>query len=104
MPSTQLFTQSGGIGLVSGNIFSGSNVRLNSVKLKLSATASGSIYVGVPNLSGDVVTGASGGVLSSGGMADGFELSPGSTHDIESVRLIIPAAVSGTGRLSWEWS
>lgn len=111
MPSTQLFTQSGGIRLVSGNVLSGTPFP-NSLILKLSATASGVIYVGLPNLSGEVTTGASGGVLSSGGMADGFELSPGGTYEIPKSRLvsgittptlIIPAAVSGTGRLFWEW-
>ena len=111
MASTQLFTQSGGIALVSGDVFSGSVHPIGGVQLRLAAGAPALFYVGLPNLSGDVSTGASGGVLASGGMADGMEMSPGDAYfvpksrlvsGIQSIRLIVPAAASG-GRLFWEW-
>ena len=110
MPSTVLFNQSGGIGLVSGNIFSGGPQLVGGVQLKLAAAAPGLIYVGLPNLSGTVSTSVSGGSLSSGGLADGMELSPGDGYfvpktrlvsGIETVRLIVPATASG-GRLFWD--
>ena len=111
MPSTQLFTQSGGIALISGEIMSGGYwPGIGGIQLKLAAAAPSLIYVGLPNLSGDVTTGASGGSLSSGGLADGMELSPGGSYFIpksrlisglQTIRLIIPASASG-GRLFWE--
>lgn len=111
MPSTQLFTQSGGIALVSGEIMSGGLWPvIGGVQLKLAAGAPSLIYVGLPNMSGDVTTGVSGGSLSSGGLADGMELSPGGTYlvpksrlisGLQTIRLIVPAAASG-GRLFWE--
>ena len=111
MPSTLLFSQSGGIGLVSGGIFSGTPHPIGGVQLLLAAGAPSLIYVGVTNLSGDVVTGASGGVFTSGGMADGMELGIGKNYfiprsrlvsGIESIRLLVPAAASG-GRCFWEY-
>lgn len=113
MPSTLLFPISGGIQLMSGAglAYSGSPQLVGGVQLRYSATApSGMIYVGLPNLSGTVVTGASGGSLSSGGMADGMELIPGDAYFIPKTRLvsglgtitiIVPAAASGS-RLFWE--
>jgi hypothetical protein len=109
MPSCQLFVQSGGIALVSGDIFSGNPI-VGGVQLKLAAGAPSLFYVGLPNLSGTVSTSVSGGILSSGGLADGMEISPGDTYfipktrlvsGIESIRLIVPTAASG-GRLFWE--
>lgn len=112
MPSTLLFPQSGGITLMSGAWpFSGSPQLIGGVQLKLSKAAPSLIYVGVPNLSGQAPTGASGGSLSSGGLADGMELSPGDSYFIpkarlyqsglQSIQVIVPAAASG-GRLFWE--
>ena len=110
MPSLQLFSQSGGIGLVSGAIFSGQPYPIGGIQLRLAAAAPGLVYVGLPNLSGDVTTGASGGSLSSGGLADGMEISAGDSYfvsksrlvsGIQTIRLIVPAASSG-GRLFWE--
>ena len=110
MPSCQLFSQSGGISLVSGDVFSGGPQLVGGVQLRLAAGAPSLIYVGLPNLSGAVNTGASGGVFSSGGLADGMEVSPGDSYfvpktrlvsGIQTIRLIVPAAASG-GRLFWE--
>jgi len=110
MPSTQVFVQSGGIGLVSGNVFSGGPQLIGGVQLKLAAAAPGLIYVALPNLSGTVGTFLSGGSLSSGGLADGMEMSPGDSYfvpktrlvsGIETIRRLAPAASSG-GRLMWE--
>ena len=110
MPSTQLFPQSGGIAIVSGNIFSGSFQPVGGVQLKLAKAAPGLIYVGLPNLSGTAISSVSGGSLSSGGLADGMELSPGDsyfiprtrlTSGIETIRLAVPAVASG-GVLFWE--
>ena len=112
MPSCLTFTVSGGHALVSGNIYSGQNFQLvGGVNLKYSNTAvSGPIYIGLPNLSGTVNTFASGGVLSSGGLADGMEMIPGDTYfiprsrlvsGIETVRVLAPAAASGM-RILWE--
>mgnify|MGYP001612349298 FL=1 len=110
MPSTQLFPQSGGIALVSGNIFSGSFQPVGGIQLKLAEAAPSLIHVGLPNLSGTASTSVSGGSLSSGGLADGMELAPGDsyfvpktrlTSGIETIRLIVGAVASG-GRLFWE--
>lgn len=110
MPSTLLFVQSGGIGLVSGDIFSGGPQLVGGVQLRLAAAAPGVIYVGLPNLSGTVNTFNSGGSLSSGGLADGLELSPGDglfiprtrlASGIQTVRLLGAAGSSG-GRVYWE--
>ena len=110
MPSTMLFDQSGGIGLVSGAIYSGIIYPIGGIQLRLAKAAPGLCYVGLPNLSGDVATGASGGSLSSGGLADGMEISPGDAYfvsfnrlvsGVETIRLIVPATSSG-GRLFWE--
>ena len=110
MPSTLLFTQSGGIALVSGEIYSGSPQLVGGIQLKLANAAPGLIYVGLPNLSGTINTSTSGGSLTSGGLTDGMELSPGQAYFIPktrlvsgvlTVRLIVPATASG-GRLFWE--
>lgn len=110
MPSTQVFVQSGGIGIVSGSVMSGSYWPIGGVQLKLAAGAPGLIYVGLPNLSGAPSTGASGGSLSSGGLADGMEVGPGESYfvpktrlvsGVETIRIIAPASSSG-GRLFWE--
>ncbi len=110
MPSLQVFPQSGGIALVSGNIFSGGPQLIGGIQLKLSSSGAGPIYVGLPNLSGTVSTSISGGSLSSGGLADGMELSPGGGYFIPRTRLvsgiqtpilIVPATSSGA-RLYWE--
>ncbi len=110
MPSTQIFPQSGGIGLVSGNQFSGMIIPAG-IQLHLAAAAPGLIYVGLPGLSGLAVTMTSGGSLSSGGLADGMELNPGADYyipkgrlvsGIETIRLAAPAASSGA-RCFWEY-
>ncbi len=111
MPSTMLFPQSGGIGLVSGAILSGTGYPVGGIQLRLAKTAPGLFYCGLVNLSGDVATGASGGSLSSGGLADGMEINPGDAYfiphlrlvsGIETIRMIVPAASSG-GRVHWEF-
>lgn len=122
MPSTIVGGQSGGVLLVSGNIFSGSILdvgndyptgggRVGGIQLKLAASASGIVYVGLPNLSGTVTTINSGGFLSSGGLADGMPLSPGQdyfvprsrlTSGIQSVRMLPEAAASGQARMYFE--
>lgn len=112
MPSTQFFPVSGGITLVSGNIFSGTGVPLGGLNLRLSSSGAGPIFVGLPNLSGELTVMMSGGSMSSGGMADAIELAPGNTYfipksrlqasGIQSVRLVGPAASSGA-RLFWDW-
>ena len=110
MPSALLFSQSGGIGLVSGAIFSGTPLPIGGIQFKLAKAAPSLIYVCLPNLSGSVATGTSGGSLTSGGLSDGMEVSPGDAYfvprsrlvsGIETPRLIVPAAASG-GRLFWE--
>lgn len=110
MPSLMLFPQSGGIGIVSGAIYSGQPLPVGGIQFKLAKAAPGLVYIGLPNLSGAVATGASGGSLSSGGLADGMEVNPGDAYfvpkirlvsGVETPRLIVPAASSG-GRLFWE--
>lgn len=110
MPSLMCFPQSGHIALVSGDIFSGTGRPQGGVQLKLADGAPGAIYVGLPNASGTVMTLTSGGSLSSGGLADGMELSPGGAYFIPRIRLVsgiqtirvgVPAASSGA-RLYWE--
>lgn len=111
MPSTLLMPFSGGVTLMSGSPFSGSPQMVGGVQLRLAKAAPSLVYVGVPNLSGEAPTATSGGSLSSGGMADGMELSPGDSYFIPKTRLqnsgvcsiqvIVPAAASG-GRLFWE--
>lgn len=110
MPSTQVFPQSGGIALVSGAIFSGSYQPAGGIRLKHSSSGIGPVYVGLCNLSGTTPTFLSGGSLSSGGLADGWELAPGDVHfipksrlvsGVETIRVLSPAASSGT-RIFWE--
>ena len=122
MPSTLVGGQSGGVLLVSGNVYSGSILdigtgypggqgRVGGCQLKLASSASGSVYVGLPGLSGAAVTIGSGGFLSSGGLADGIPLSPGQDYfvprsrlvsGVETIQLIPEAAASGQARLFWE--
>ncbi len=112
MPSTQLLFQSGGTFLVSGaSIFSGTLLPVGNIALKLSAVQSGLIHICLPSLSGVMSTSTSGGVLSSGGMTDGWELGAGETYTVSksrltsglaSIRLIVPTAMSGA-RLYWEY-
>ena len=110
MPSTLVMVRSGGIQLVSGDIYSGGPQLVGTLALKLAAAAPGIIYVGLPNLSGTVPTFNSGGSLTSGGLTDGMEVSPGGTYEIPKTRLVsgiltpiilAPAGSSG-GRLFWE--
>ena len=124
MPSCQLFVQSGGIALVSGNIFSGTYgiygpfpFPVGGIQLKLARGAPGPCYVGLPPIgylsgftSGVSVTQTSGGSLSSGGMMDGVEMQPNDSYFIPRLRLnsglasiqvAVPAASSG-GVLFWE--
>ena len=124
MPSTMCFPISGGIFLVSGDVYSGQFWPLEGVQLRLSASGAGPIFVGLPNLSGTGVTMNSGGSLSSGGLADGMEMAPGDSYlvpksrmrittsgisngsgawqaGIQDIRIHVPAASSGS-RLFWE--
>lgn len=118
MPSMILMIQSGGIGLVSGAVFSGSILDLRpgqggcgGVQIKLAAGAPGIMYVGLPNLSGTVCTFLSGGSLTSGGLQDAFELSAGDAifipkyrlymSGIEGIRMLGAAASSGA-RVFWD--
>ena len=105
MPSTQFFFQSGGIPLVSGDPYSGTPFPIGGVQVRLQKAASAPIYVG---WSGTPTVG-SGGVFSSGGMADGQQLTPGDglfiqkavlynlsgKPRIDAVKLVGPATASG---------
>ena len=118
MPSTQLFTQSGGIALVSGPILSGTPFPVGSILMKLAAGAASLVYISLTPAdilsgftSGIAPTATSGGSFSSGGLMDGLELSPGDAYQvdrvrlvsgIESIRVVVPAAASGS-RLFWEY-
>lgn len=111
MPSTQCIPTSGGMVLVSGAIFSGfSQGIVGGVLLKLSVSGAGPVFVSTPNFSGTLPTIMSGGTLSSGGLADGMEVTPGMSYfvpklrlvsGIESIRVDTPAASSGS-RLFWQ--
>lgn len=116
MPSLQVFPQSGGIGIVSGNPYSGTLFPVGGVQLKVD-TSGGPIYVGLaiplgvtPPVSGGPMTFTSGGSLTSGGLLDGVQLAPGDPYFIpkvrlssglQTIRLNCAAASSGT-RLYWE--
>lgn len=111
MPSTQLFSQSGGIGLVADGsaFYSGSPQLKYGVTLKYEASGT-EVFVGLPNLSGTVNTSTSGGSLSSGGLADGVQLTGNQSYfvpqsrlvsGLETIRLLVPAGSSGE-RLFWE--
>ena len=122
MPSLQMFVQSGGIALVSGEIFSGTQLDLRpertlgpgGVQLKLAAGAPGIIYAVLPTLSGATSglapTFLSGGSLTSGGLTDGMELSPGDAYFVPRYRMVSgldtlrlhAAAGSSGGRVFWE--
>lgn len=121
MPSTIIRSVSGGAFLVSGNVFSGSILdvgtdyptaggRVGGIQLRLAKLAPGTVYIGLPNLSGTVNTSTSGGDLSSGGLTDGMELNPSESFFVPRSRLvsglqsikIIAAAASSGGRLFWE--
>lgn len=112
MASTLPGFQSGGQPLFSGVIHSGAQFPLGSVNFKLSRVVSGLVFVGVAlgNASGGI-TMNSGGAFSSGGAADAMELGPGDTYqiprayvsgNIDKVRILVPAAVSGTMRVYWD--
>ncbi len=110
MPSTILAGLSGGVALVSGAIYSGVLFPLGGVQLHLAKGAPSLVYACLPNFSGDVCTGVSGGSLSSGGLADGMEMNPGDSYfipksrlvsGIETIRINVPAAASG-GRMFYE--
>lgn len=111
MPSTQMFVQSGGIRLVSGDIYSGLPFPVGGVQLQWDAAASGPVYVGWSG----TPTFLSGGSLSSGGMADGYKMSPGDKFfvpkismcnasglpRIDAIKLVGPATASG-GVMYWQ--
>lgn len=113
MPSCQLISQSGGIGLVSGAVFSGTGFPKGGIQLLLQKSAPGNVSVAIPPLSGWISgysTYSSGGSLSSGGFTDGFELTPGDSFffpncrlvsGVESIRINVPAASSGA-RMFWD--
>ena len=110
MPSCQFFDRSGGIPLVSGDIFSGLPYPIGGVQLVWDKAAPGPIYVGASG----TPTFLSGGVFSSGGLADGVKLNPGDgwffakstlynlsgRQRIDAVQMIGPAASSG-GIMFW---
>lgn len=111
MPSTQVISQSGGVAIVSGSVYSGTLFPVGGVHLKLSASGAGPVYVCLPPpaFSGGPTL-DSGGSLSSGGLGDGIELSPGDTLFVPKIRLVsgvatirvqAPSASSGA-RLYWE--
>ena len=112
MPSTLPGFASGGQPLVSGNPWSGYPTPIGDVRLKLSESVSGLVYVGVAlGLSSGGITLASGGAFSSGGLRDGYEMGPGDEHtvprllcsgQIDKIQVVVPAAVSGTMRLFWD--
>lgn len=112
MPSLTPGFQSGGQPLTSGNPFSGNPIPIGGVLFKVSAVVSGLVYVGATqNLASGGVTITSGGALSSGGMADGVELKNGDEYfmpvavcgrDVSNIKIVVPAAVSGTMRVFWE--
>lgn len=116
MPSTIVGVISGGALLVSGNLYSGTAVWANAggLQLRLAAGAPGTVYVGLPNLSGCYPSTISGGALASGlsgyFLTDGMELAAGESYFIPRNRLtsglltprfVMPAASSG-GRVHWE--
>ena len=119
MPSTQIFPQSGGIRLISGDVFSGTGFPAGGIQIYLDTAAPGPIYIGLPWFSGGApaasgveggVTITSGGSLSSGGLQDGFKLTAGRDFfiprvrlysGISSIRIGAPAASSG-GIIFWE--
>ena len=119
MPSLIVGSISGGCFLVSGDVYSGTMVRLRAggLQLKVAAGAPGIVGVGLPDLSGAINTFSSGLHTTSGatdalsvGQADAMELSPGGTYFIPkhrlvsgvmTPRLLCPAASSG-GRVHWE--
>lgn len=115
---------SGGIALVSGEIYSGTpwDLRpfpsqfgtLGGLQFKVAQSGTGPLYVCLPPLSGNLSDAAptfnSGGSLSSGGLYDGMELFPGQDYfvprsrlcsGISTVRVQGPSTSSGT-RLNWE--
>lgn len=122
MPSTQLISQSGGVALVSGDIWSGSISPPHAgIQLRLDSTAVGPVYVGVRrkaqpdsapfsgHLSGSITI-TSGGGLSSGGLSDGLRLDVGDSlyipkialsSGIQDIRVAVPATSSGA-RLYWQ--
>jgi len=118
MPSLNLFVRSGGIGLVSGDIYSGSILDLRyhiqggpgGIQFRLDKDAPGPIYVGLYNLSGTNPTFNSGGSFSSGGLTDAMPLWPGDAYNIPRYRLtsgiqsvrVLGAAGSSGARLYWE--
>ena len=105
MPSMQFFVQSGGVPLVSGDVYSGQPFPVGGVQTTLDKSAPGPVYVGWSG----TPTYLSGGSLSSGGMADGMKLSPGDGYFIphvslynlsglprvDAVRIVGPATSSG---------
>ena len=112
MPSLLPGFVSGGAPIVSGNPFSGTIAPVGGVQLRLGFDASGSVYVGVARgLASGGITQASGGALSSGGMADGMELRPGDglfvpalvcSGQVQAIQVVVPAAVSGRCRVYWD--
>jgi hypothetical protein len=112
MPSTLPGFVSGGSFLVSGNPWSGTIAPVGGVNLKLGFDASGPVYVGVLlGLSSGGITATSGGALSSGGLSDGYELRPGDSYPIPTLRcsgqvqkiaVVVPAATSGRCRLFYD--
>ncbi len=114
MPST-IFAGavSGGQLLCSGNPFSGQLTLPHEINLKMSNSGIGFIYVSLPSvLTTSFATFTSGGSLTSGGLADAWELSKNQemtiprqrlTSGIESIRLLGLEAASGT-RIFWDYN
>ncbi len=118
MPSLSCLPQSGGISLVSGAIYSGTDLPVGGIQLvRAGADGINPIYIWIPPaaalsgvVSGIAATQTSGGVWSSGGFSDGMELGAGGSYfipktrlvsGIESIRVVCPANASGA-RLFWE--
>ncbi len=112
MPSTLPGSQSGGQPLVSGNPWSGSIVPAGEVKLKVSESVSGIVYVGVAlGLTSAGIVFPAGGAFSSGGLSDGMELAAGDEYSIpklqcsgqiDRIRLLVASGLSGTMRVFWD--
>ena len=119
MPSLQVMVQSGGIAIVSGDIVSGSMLRLpalsppggaGGIQFKLAKAGVGPVYIGLPMLSGTLNTITSGGSFTSGGLTDGMEVNAGDAYFVPRYRLVsglqtprIHAAAAASGaRLFWE--
>lgn len=110
MPSTLLFVQSGGIGLVNSAIYSGFQIPVGGIQILNDDASPGPVFVGLPNMSGTAPTISSGVSLSVGGLNDAMKIAVGKdyfipktrlTSGVESIIILGPASSSGA-RIYWE--